>query len=195
MRIKHACLICSIPFGTKFGLCAYCAEQLYALREPATRTERDLNVHSLFAWRKDGWPALRTLAKKLKGKDDPEPWLELALWMVQAKGENPARKRRLVPVPSVGPNHALGWARALSQWTGWPVEDSLRTTSVTENKHLSRAGRRQRRFSGGPCTKYTEVVIVDDIVTTGATAVAAYQALGRPRNCEVWCLMDRRPWH
>ena len=149
-----------------------------------------MKVSSLFSWRRDGLPALNALVMALKGKDQSEPWLELATWFVQ---QFPApREGVIIPVP--GP-HALGWGRALAHWTGLPLREALMKTTLRENKALARAERSKLRFhlksQVRSCTKY---IIVDDIITTGATARAAYGALGRPRNCEVWCLMDRRPW-
>lgn len=207
MNFPHTCLICLTPFRTKFGFCPDCAQELYARRDPKVRDDRKLNVRSLFAWRKDGIFALRWLSASLKHKQNPEPWRELAVWMVDA--HRPERAPRvLVPVPgsSKKGNHALGFARAVSEITGWPVLDALEfARDGGLQKRLSRLLRQKREFrltektrlegeapeSVG--TKYTPVVIIDDIVTTGATARAAYHALNRPRNCEVWCILDRRP--
>jgi predicted amidophosphoribosyltransferase len=191
MRIATPCLICKSFLHTKSGFCLHCAGRLFELRDPRARSERGLDVHSLFAWRKDGIRAFTYMVKSLKGREDVEPWEELALWMVS--GFSPRRLRTLIPIPSAGPNHALGLAKALSKWTQWPVENALEMASPRQQKRLSRLERRGAAFTLKICKDFSDVAIIDDVVTTGATALAAFHALGRPRNCEVWCLMDRRP--
>lgn len=191
MRIPTPCLICKSFRHSNSGLCLSCSGQLFELRDPRSRNERGLEVHSLFAWRKDGKRAFAYMLKSLKGREDSEPWEELALWMVN--GFSSRKRRTLIPIPSTGPNHALGLARALSKWTGWPIENALGIESKREQKRLSREERRGASFERENCKDFSDVAIIDDVVTTGATALAAYHALGRPRNCEVWCLMDRRP--
>ncbi len=196
MRVPTPCHVCKSFRHVKSGLCLACAGRLFEYRDPRIRSERGLDVRSLFAWRPNDHRAYAWIIKSLKGRDDKEPWLELALWMVNgfSSGATPIHiPRTLIPIPSRGPNHALGFAKALSHWTGWPVENNLILPHKRQQKRLSRKARQSARFERENCKDFSHVAIVDDIVTTGATALAAHHALGRPANCEVWCLMDRRP--
>ena len=134
------------------------------------------------------------MIRSLKGREGLIPWRELSALLLNTFG--PLGKSVFVPIPSSGRNHALGLARALGGWTGYPVSAALGVHSSRQQKRLGREARQDIRFEREIwdfCTEYTNVVIVDDVVTTGATARAAYHTLGRPKNCEVWCLLDRRP--
>ena len=188
------CLVCKTPWPRPRVPCDFCLEGLLELREPFTRKEPGYAVRSLFAWRAESPPALGWLVRSLKKQADGVPWLELAAGMVDRFG--PVVAPIFVPIPSLGPNHAVGLSRALAHWTGGPVVRALGVALKRGQKYRSRADRQDvvlDRLDWTYCTKFTNVIIVDDIVTTGATTRAAYHALGRPKNCEVWCLMDRRP--
>jgi len=100
----------------------------------------------------------------------------------------------LVPVPLTrarrrerGFNQAELLARALSHRTGWPVEHLLRRDRG--GPALARLGRRdrervaERAYSINPDSPRAlallpEVLIVDDVITTGATGVACAEVLG-----------------
>jgi predicted amidophosphoribosyltransferase len=57
-----------------------------------------------------------------------------------------------------------------------------------EDRYLSRMELQDSRWRSSDHTTY---VLVDDILTTGATASAVYEALFRPRHFEVWTLSCR----
>jgi len=163
--------------------------------QPTVRASNEFNVRSLFSWDQHSPKGLTDLVYGLKGIEDSQAWLEIALWMIR-KFSFRLERPVFVPVPGTRPNHAYGLAAALSRVMGHPVQDALVKVNSRRQKDLGREERRNVRFvlrSGHLCTDYRSVIIVDDVVTTGATAMAAYQALLRPKHCEVWCLMDRQP--
>lgn len=191
------CLICKLPGFRENPLCRHCAIELSELQGPVERSGDGLISRSLFGWRPGAQRCFPDLIYALKGTDDPHPWFELAVWMVDRFDKRQVEPPiAIVPIPGTPPNHALGLARALARVIGGKVADVLLPVHRRAQKGLSKGERRAIEFQQrgiGLCRLYRAVLIVDDVITTGATAEAAFQALGRPENCEVWCLMDRRP--
>jgi predicted amidophosphoribosyltransferase len=159
------------------------------MREPFQREERGFQVNALLSWYDSSERALPWLVKSLKGQEDAAVWRQIATLFLQVFGVPQAQA--LVPVPSA---HSRGLARALSELSGLPIHDVLIATKPSGQKRLNRGERQRIGFAiQGDCSKYTSVIVCDDVVTTGATARAAMRALGLPSRSAVWCLVDRRP--
>lgn len=190
----HICLICKCL--SRDPICEFCWPPLFDLSQPYYRLEKGFTTKSLFTWRDDRTQALQWLIHSLKGQSEAEVWRTLAQTFVAKLHIDWQAPRSLIAIPGRQEGHAEGFAAALAEVTGGEVLKGVlaRPEKKVSQKQLRRQDRLVVEFSNlKPCTKYTNVVIVDDVVTTGATVHAAYVALGRPKHCEVWCLVDRRP--
>ena len=87
----------------------------------------------------------------------------------------------------------LFFAQGLAETLMRPWHQCLRKLS-SEAKKQNRSERRSKMQIRCEChTTHREerVILVDDIYTTGTTARQSYEALGRPRDFEVWVLAYR----
>ncbi len=99
----------------------------------------------------------------------------------------------IVPVPASmravrrrGYDHALLLAESVSRHTGVPCEPLLRHVRSADQRHLSRAERLSNVTDAFEVASDTgrvldRVLIIDDVLTTGATMKAAATALARTR--------------
>ena len=149
-------------------------------------------MYSMLAWRDSGPLAVPWLVRSLKGRERAQDWNSVALLMLQTIGRH--RFRGIVPIPSP---HSLGLARALSHWTRLPIFEVLHSVNPPgSQKRRTRQQRQAVTFTSDPPVHggiYANLMICDDVITTGATLRAAYRALGEPRETQAWCLADRLP--
>ncbi|WP_413292169.1 hypothetical protein ACLSU7_12265 [Bdellovibrio sp. HCB185ZH] len=157
---------------------------------------------ALFRWNPGTSDLLSVQITGLKGCHQRRDW---SYWATRFATRRmlqglPDRKIIIVPAPSKnhGKDHAYQWAEALANAVGGEVHCCLRKVS---NRHQRGANREKRvevvleldENSSVVSEFWSEAlwVFADDIVTTGSTALAAFEALGSPPHFETWALAHR----
>lgn len=193
-RNHHACFRCALPLPESAGglLCGECQKH----PPPFTRAripwryefpvDRMISRYKYRGQRKYGRPLLAGLASHLEEALATEPWL---------------RPRALIPVPmhparrrQRGFNQAQDLAEYLGQALDIPVLSGVvrRTRETRTQRGLDRSGR-LRNLAGAFVVEAVpppSVALVDDVVTTGATArvLGAQLLAAGVEHLELWAL-------
>ena len=199
------CMGCGSPAGAEEGwLCADCARLLRPLSDlPGPRCPRcgrplgDAKVsrdwpEGLISAARFPFPYRRPVKgmvrrMKYQGVTRMADWMAGEMAQITSR-ELPGEYDVIVPVPMHmkrlrlrGVNHAEALARALSGRAGVPCVTALkRSVDTPQQARLSGLARRRNlegAFTASPCVRGKRVLLVDDVVTTGATALACAKAL------------------
>ncbi len=180
LRWNHcACLRCAMPLPRPAPACGACLQRGHRLALGETRAA------CVYAFPVD------RLLPRFKFHQDLAAGRLLASLMLQAFSGLP-RPGALVPIPlhrarlrSRGYDQALELARPLARALAVPLRDTLlqRRRATAPQSRLD-AGARRRNLRGAFSVRDTStlpdhVVLVDDVMTTGATLQAAAKALRR----------------
>lgn len=206
----RSCLYCGSLDRGPDGLCRVCSADLQSWQQSDGRLFHQeihkLQVEALYQWLPGRQEVLSKLVHALKGKQGEKLWQYYAEEFLRGRwSENPSRKKYLlIPAPSRDGqrDHAYYFVKALSEsGAGFELYNCLsREGRAGDQKKRTRSQRErtamewaenitQKDFkakSAGKC-----VIFVDDIVTTGSTARAAWRTLGKPRDFAVWALAQR----
>ncbi len=116
--------------------------------------------------------------------------------------EKRLRNPIFIPAPSSKKDHAFLLAAAASDLFEGEVLSPLEPIGdLRRQRDKTKEERKSRKFRIRPdmvnlveqlCTEKKAIVFIDDVVTTGATVKAAFEALGKPKRFEAWSLA-RRP--
>ncbi len=135
----------------------------------------------------------------LKGKSCRQSWRRLAeIWWVLRSSKTEYRAHSCHIWESIpGHNgelddHASRWLEALRELLGGQRVRSLSRTLNGGQRKKSREERKRIGFEVKEThTLSKPTTLVDDVVTTGATAFAAFEALGSPKNLQLFALAYR----
>lgn len=195
-----SCPFCGSIYWGRRLLCVYCCRALSLKLGPFERKiESELTVNSLFKWIPGRDDLLSLTLMALKQKEDSRLWSFFAEKAVDADDFN--QVSYIVPVPSrrVG-NHALGFANALSNYIGAPVIQPLTilgdpSTYKTQNLNRAQRAEHLKTRIGVKNTEWPSdmgsVLIVDDIVTTGATIKTVAKLLNMENKTKIWTIASR----
>ena len=210
LRYVRCCLNCgSLSVAPNGHLCGTCWLQMELDRstghfERAQSGGRIFGT-SIWDWQPQKNNALSAFLSQIKGWSGESTWDYLADYLVmavQAQGFSAAwsqGKVALVPAPSSRPvkeDHARHLAAALSRRTSIKVVQGIKKESAVHQRGRARwersdiALRYHENFSRGDLID-THVILVDDVVTTGATAAVSFATLGPTKSKEIWCLANR----
>lgn len=202
------CLQCGCCRVRPSLFCHHCEVSLWRARQSQNLWWQHhgdlLRGYAHFTWIPNQSRALSLLIEDLKGQHMSKAWDFWAQQVLQGLIEdnifteqfirNQCFPPILVPAPSSTRqiDHAFLFAQKLHRHTGWPLKNCLQKTSRVAQKHLDKWQRQALEMtSDEKISDRQAVIFVDDVVTTGATAKAAYLALGRPPNFFVIALASR----
>ena len=147
-------------------------------------------AHVVPLWAFDPGGTVRRLQHALKYGGRPSLGRKLGRVMAHAVAETGARVDVVVPVPlsrvrvlERGYNQAEALAQGVADELGVPTDDALVRTRATRKQATLSAAARRANVAGafalapGAALWGVHVLVVDDVLTTGATLVAAAQPL------------------
>ena len=200
------CLYCGSLRAEEAGLCQSCFAALKVFEgEPLHEIhEAPYPIYSFYDWRPGESDILSRLFLSMKGAGGKRFWQAFAPAFLARRMAFPLtddRPVRVVPAPSsLGRrDHAFLWGQALAEELQTELCPCLKKSELKHQRGASRDQRRRLRlelnenYSDLPRREWSRYrwIFADDILTTGATAFAAYEALGSPPHFEVWVLGRR----
>ena len=205
-----ACAKCRSLRGPIRIFCEDCWVLALEFRNTASELRQKnypFEIYSLYTWHDEFDSVVRPLIYALKDGLIKEPWTRLAQELVFQRSllEFDLPDWIVIPPRKRQRDHAWNWAKAISDLLLVEILDCLlpQEDSLATQKSLSILGRKERKMQlkdsdfllshqlERESLKGKRILFVDDTITSGATAQAAFLALGSPPCFEVWTLVAR----
>jgi predicted amidophosphoribosyltransferase len=199
-NLMRSCAHCGSWSANNSFLCQICLRALNSHSfQPQKSIVNGLKVQSCYDWYPDENRILSIVIKNLKGNQHQQYYQFYALYMSLYLKIDLSEPWVVVPCPekSHQRKHAFHLAAALSRLTNLPLKDCLSysesedTEGRISQKDRSRNERKTIKMTTHQ-SSLSHVIFIDDVITTGSTARAAYLALNSPKEFFVSTLALRR---
>ncbi|MES2857361.1 MAG: hypothetical protein V4692_15935 [Bdellovibrionota bacterium] len=164
-----------------------------------SESEHPFNCVSPLVWTPETENLIRPVLHAFKGGTSYRLARELVL--IMCEGRN-LRSAVFIPAPSSKKDHAFLLAKVASSLTRSEYFSPLEAIGdLRRQRDKSKEERSNREFRiktdmvnlvNDLVDSRRQFIFIDDVITTGATVLAAFEALGRPKKFEAWSLA-RRP--
>ncbi len=189
LRWFRACGHCGSVVGPINGLCDSCFEKVLCSISVTNVVGHPFRVQSLLEWTEDR-EIVGNLVRSLKGAQSNFAYSVLAY---ELASHAELRGVTIVVPPSKrgDRDHAWTLGSMLADLSGTELLSPFRVESGTDQKLLNKLERAALSFTLTEKVPSSNILFVDDLITTGATARAAWQALGKPKGFSVWTVACR----
>ena len=190
------------PISWLCNSCWKAVEKEYLCSKNCYRAEKKLPHFRLLDWHEDNHQLIKLLISSLKQGGPNFIFKRLTLEMFSRfiyfdlwdKKTSPI----FIPAPSnskTKEDHAFKLAEALNFYYGAELKDCLKRDFSFDSQKLKSKNKRSliEMKSVSLIPENRIFVFVDDVLTTGATARAAFLALNKPKNFFIFSLVWRRP--
>ncbi len=190
------------------GLCLACEyhilDHYLAAADQAEELEKSgLRFRYLYRWIPGASDVLSKYVYLLKSPMAEPIWFEIARYFVSLKHIPSDQKFIFVPIPSrKNRKHSLHFAHGLAEKCGGSVLPLLKIDAADLTEQKSKNKEQRHKISFTLNEEFTEqmrsdqtLIVVDDVMTTGASYEAAYNVLKSlrvcPKNIELWTAFRR----
>jgi len=158
----------------------------------------NLDVYPLFIWSGEN-KILQDFLYALKGGGFKDVFDKIAVKLLcNYERHLSCANKNVVPIPPSRPghhDHAYQLGKSIADQLECPLITNLVWQSKEgAQKHLTKAERMDRKMSlqnPSPIKAQAQILLVDDVITTGATVAAAAMAIEGPNSKEAWCIACR----
>lgn len=192
----RSCINCGSFLLIKNSLCEHCYKSV--ITQFSSQPLLLISGHktrSLLKWNPGESDVLSMLIHLLK-MDQYNLWNKLAFDFLRKNNIRPDCRRVLVTLKATSSNHthAQDWGQSLAGYLACDHIMALDKVSVDAQKKKGKSERDKVRLKSIvdiSRLSNKKVIFVDDVVTTGSTLKAAYEALGSPKEFECWTMAVR----